>query len=113
MYNRWFSAEELRDLPFAAHDEERSLVWANMVAEAKALMAQGCPVDDEKAMDLATRWMTRTEEDTARRPEFLTRLNEMHWLSRKCVNRPELMMRQLISSPAVSAKANWLSGSAI
>lgn len=78
MYNRWFSAEELRDLPFAAHDEERSLVWANMVAEAKALMAQGCPVDDEKAMDLATRWMTRLEEDTARRPEFLTRLNEMH-----------------------------------
>lgn len=48
MYNRWFSAEELRDLPFAAHDEERSLVWANMVAEAKALMAQGCPVDDER-----------------------------------------------------------------
>jgi hypothetical protein len=44
MYNRWFSAEELRDLPFAAHDEERS-VWANMVAEAKA---PGCPVDDER-----------------------------------------------------------------
>ena len=78
MYDRWFSAEELRELPFAAHDEERSREWAKMVAEAKALMAQGCPVDDEKAMNLATRWMTRLEEDTARRPEFLTRLNEMH-----------------------------------
>lgn len=78
MYDRWFSAEELRELPFAAHDEERSREWAKMVAEAKTLMAQGCPVDDEKAMNLATRWMTRLEEDTARRPEFLTRLNEMH-----------------------------------
>lgn len=78
MYDRWFSAEELRELPFAAHDEERSREWAKMVAQAKALMAQGCPVDDEKAMNLATRWMTRLEEDTARRPEFLSRLNEMH-----------------------------------
>ncbi len=78
MYDRWFSAEELRELPFATPDEERNRVWAQMVAEAKALMAQGCPVDDQKAMDLATRWMTRLEEDTARRPEFLTRLNEMH-----------------------------------
>lgn len=78
MYDRWFSAEELRELPFATPDEERNRVWAQMVAEAKALMAQGCPVDDSKSMDLATRWMTRLEEDTARRPEFLTRLNEMH-----------------------------------
>lgn len=78
MYDRWFSAEELRELPFATPDEERNRVWAQMVAQAKALMAQGCPVDDPKAMDLATRWMTRLEEDTARRPEFLTRLNEMH-----------------------------------
>jgi hypothetical protein len=29
-------------------------------------------------MDLATRWMERLEQDTAGKPEFLTRLNEMH-----------------------------------
>ena len=29
-------------------------------------------------MRLATRWMERLEQDTAGRPEFLTRLNEMH-----------------------------------
>ncbi len=29
-------------------------------------------------MSLATRWMERLEQDTAGRPEFLTRLNEMH-----------------------------------
>ena len=29
-------------------------------------------------MELATRWMERLEQDTAGKPEFLTRLNEMH-----------------------------------
>ena len=41
-------------------------------------MASGCPTDSPQAMRLATRWMERLEQDTAGRPEFLTRLNEMH-----------------------------------
>ena len=41
-------------------------------------MASGCPTDSPQAMSLATRWMERLEQDTAGRPEFLTRLNEMH-----------------------------------
>lgn len=80
MYDRWFSAQELQELPFAAHDEQRDALWLGLVDEAKGLMAQQSPVDDARAMDLATRWMTRLEADTAGRPDFLTRLNEMHLL---------------------------------
>ncbi len=78
MYDRWFSEEELQELPFAAHDESRNKVWADMVDEVHRLMKARCPVDAPQAMDLATRWMTRLEDDTAGRPDFLTRLNEMH-----------------------------------
>jgi hypothetical protein len=81
--------------------------------EAKALMAQGCPVDDEKAMNLATRWMTRLEEDTARRPEFLTRLNEMHLVEPQMREQTGIDDETINFITAVSAKANWLSGSAI
>ena len=49
MYDRWFSQQELQVLPFA-----------------------------EQAIALATRGMAQLEQDTAGRPEFLTRLNEMH-----------------------------------
>lgn len=78
MYDRWFSAQELQELPFATYDEQRSKVWQDMVDEAHHLMQKQCPVNDPRAMDLATRWMVRLEEDTAGRPDFLTRLNEMH-----------------------------------
>jgi DNA-binding transcriptional MerR regulator len=78
MYDRWFSAQELQELPFATYDEQRNKIWQDMVDEAHHLMQKKCPVNDPRAMDLATRWMTRLEEDTAGRPDFLTRLNEMH-----------------------------------
>jgi len=53
-------------------------VWSGLVTEANTLLEQHIPVSDPRAMDLATRWMERLEQDTAGKPEFLTRLNEMH-----------------------------------
>lgn len=78
MYDRWFSKEELQQLPFAVQKEALAGVWSALVAEAKRLMEAQVAVSDPAAMDLATRWMTRLEQDTAGKPEFLTRLNEMH-----------------------------------
>ncbi|WP_437890789.1 MerR family transcriptional regulator [Phytobacter sp. V91] len=80
MYDRWFSAQELQELPFASHDSARDNLWQDLVAQAKTLMAQNCPETDNRAMTLATRWMSRLEQDTAGRPDFLTRLNEMHFV---------------------------------
>ena len=78
MYDRWFSQQELAALPFAAQDEQRAQAWRELTEEVQTLMASGCPTDSPQAMRLATRWMERLEQDTAGRPEFLTRLNEMH-----------------------------------
>ncbi len=78
MYDRWFSQQELAALPFAAQDEQRAQAWRELTEEVQTLMASGCPTDSPQAMSLATRWMERLEQDTAGRPEFLTRLNEMH-----------------------------------
>lgn len=78
MYDRWFSPQELQTLPFAEQDEQRNQIWQALVMEVQRLMQEGCPPDSPSAMALATRWMERLELDTAGRPEFLTRLNEMH-----------------------------------
>ena len=78
MYDRWFSQQELAALPFAAQDEQRAQAWRELTEEVQTLMASGCPTDSPQAMRLATRWMERLEQDTAGKPEFLTRLNEMH-----------------------------------
>jgi DNA-binding transcriptional MerR regulator len=78
MYDRWFSKEELQQLPFAVQGDELAEIWAGLVAEARVLLAANVGVADARAIDLATRWMTQLEQDTAGKPEFLTRLNEMH-----------------------------------
>ncbi|EMX9089975.1 MerR family transcriptional regulator [Klebsiella oxytoca] len=78
MYDRWFSQQELQVLPFAEQDEQRNQTWLELVGEAQQLMDERCPADEPRAIALATRWMEQLEQDTAGRPEFLTRLNEMH-----------------------------------
>lgn len=78
MYDRWFSKEELQQLPFALQREPLAEVWNALVAEVNALMAQRIATTDARAMALSVRWMERLEQDTAGRPDFLTRLNEMH-----------------------------------
>lgn len=78
MYDRWFSQQELQVLPFAEQDAQRNQIWLELVGEAQQLMGERCPADEPRAIALATRWMAQLEQDTAGRPEFLTRLNEMH-----------------------------------
>ncbi len=89
MYDRWFSQQELAALPFAAQDEQRAQAWRELTEEVQTLMASGCPTDSPQAMSLATRWMERLEQDTAGRPEFLTRLNEMHAAEPQMVEQTE------------------------
>ena len=78
MYERWFSKEELQQLPFAVQKEALADIWSGLVAEANSLLKHNIDVSDPRARDLATRWMSRLEQDTGGKPEFLTRLNEMH-----------------------------------
>lgn len=77
MYDRWFSQQELAALPFAAQDEQRAQAWRELTEEVQTLMASGCPTDSLQAMS-GDALDGAPEQDTAGRPEFLTRLNEMH-----------------------------------
>ncbi|WP_075180689.1 MerR family transcriptional regulator [Pantoea sp. 1.19] len=95
MYDRWFSKEELQQLPFALNKEALADIWSGLVAEANALLEQRIPVTDPRARDLATRWMERLEQDTAGKPEFLTRLNEMH------IVEPQMQAQTGITSPVI------------
>lgn len=78
MYDRWFSKAELEALPFAKKDTARENEWLQLVQQVKQLIAQNTPPEAPQAQRLATRWMEMLERDTAGKPDFLTRLNEMH-----------------------------------
>lgn len=78
MYDRWFSNAELDSLPFARKDPAREKEWQQLVQQVKQLMKQEIPPEQPQAQRLATRWMEMLERDTAGKPDFLTRLNEMH-----------------------------------
>lgn len=78
MYDKYFTADELAQLPFYQADTQRQQEWAVMVQQVRELMANGTPVQDPLAQRIARRWMLTLERDTAGNPAFLTRLNAMH-----------------------------------
>ncbi|MFS2138808.1 MerR family transcriptional regulator [Duganella sp. Dugasp56] len=77
LYERYFTPEELRRLPFWQQDARRNAAWIALVGEAETLMAQGVPADDPQAGALSERWMQTLERDTAANPEFARRLTLM------------------------------------
>lgn len=78
MFDKWFSQDELRQLPFAQKNPQRDEEWAALMKAVSAMMAAKTPHSDPAAQALATRWMETLERDTAGKPAFLTRLNAMH-----------------------------------
>lgn len=78
MYEKWFSHDELKKLPFAQENAEREAQWTALINEVSDAVSQGVPVSSPAAQALATRWMETLERDTAGNPAFLTRLNDMH-----------------------------------
>lgn len=77
LYERYFTSEELRRLPFWQQDARRNAIWRGMLDEARGLMARGVPVESEEAGQLAQRWMETLERDTAANPEFARRMTMM------------------------------------
>lgn len=46
MYERWFSKEELQQLPFAVEKEALADIWSGLVAEANSLLKHNIDVSD-------------------------------------------------------------------
>lgn len=78
MYDRYFSPEELDRLPLYQAGAARQAEWQDLIQEAEGLLRQGTSPASSEARDLATRWMTKLERDTAGDPALLEKLNAMH-----------------------------------
>lgn len=77
LYDKYFTKDELRRLPFWQQDARRNSGWAALVAEIQALMAQGLPADSMEARRLSERWMLMLQRDTAANPGFARRISMM------------------------------------
>ncbi|MFP7607671.1 MerR family transcriptional regulator [Serratia quinivorans] len=78
MYDKYFTADELAQLPFYRADPMRNQQWGDLVASMRQLIDSGVTPQALEAQTLARRWMQMLERDTAGNPAFLTRLNAMH-----------------------------------
>lgn len=94
MYDNYFTAEELTQLPFYQADAQREAEWQQMVEKLLALQDKGVEPQDREAQELARRWMRTLERDTAHNPAFLQRLTTMH------LNEPA-MQQQTGITPAM------------
>ncbi|MGO4743834.1 MerR family transcriptional regulator [Serratia quinivorans] len=78
MYDKYFTADELAQLPFYQADPTRHQEWDALVSDMRQLIDSGVAPQAPEAQALARRWMQMLERDTAGNPAFLTRLNAMH-----------------------------------
>jgi len=96
MYDKYFTQEELKQLPFYQADSARRQEWAALVAQVTALIQGATPASSEQAQALAVRWMNMVERDTLVDPALFAKLRLMH------ENEPG-MQEQTGISPAMIA----------
>jgi DNA-binding transcriptional MerR regulator len=78
MYDKYFTQEELKQLPFYQADTARRRQWSALVEQVAALMAGAAPAGSEQAQALAVRWMNMVEQDTLVDPALFAKLRAMH-----------------------------------
>jgi DNA-binding transcriptional MerR regulator len=77
MYEKYFSPEELKDLPLHT-DPDVLADWSALVTAVQAAMDRGATPDDADARLLAFRWMEMVGRGTGNNPAFLLRLHAMN-----------------------------------
>jgi DNA-binding transcriptional MerR regulator len=76
MYEKYFSPEELKDLPL--HNDPDVLAhWNALVGEVQAAMDRGVTPDSPHAHALALQWMEAVQRGTGDNPGFISRLKAM------------------------------------
>lgn len=78
MYDKYFSQEELEQLPLYTHGSKVEGEWRALVAEVRGLIDAGTPASDLRARALARRWMAMLARDTGSNPVLFAKLNAMH-----------------------------------
>jgi DNA-binding transcriptional MerR regulator len=78
MYDKYFTQQELQELPLYTKGREVEGDWQALVAEAQQLIDAGANPADESARSLAKRWMATVARDTGSNPVLFAKLNAMH-----------------------------------
>ena len=78
MYDKYFSQDELTQLPIYTHADDVEPEWQALVAQVQALMDAGTEPGDSQAQALSMAWMTKVRRDTGDNPILFAKLNAMH-----------------------------------
>ena len=78
VYEKYFSEDELCQLPFYNRNAASDTRWIELAEEAARLLHDEVSPQDGQAQDLARRWMRQLEQDTAADPALLAKLDAMH-----------------------------------
>jgi DNA-binding transcriptional MerR regulator len=78
MYVKYFSLEELKQLPLYTAAASVAEEWKSLVESVRALMESGATPADAQSQALAKRWMAMVVRDTAANPVLFAKLNAMH-----------------------------------
>lgn len=78
MYEKYFTPEELQQLPLYTDAAVAVPEWKALVAAVRTLMDRGATPQDEEAQVLARQWMAKSVHDTGANPILFARLNTLH-----------------------------------
>jgi DNA-binding transcriptional MerR regulator len=78
MYEKYFTPEELQQLPLYTDAAVAVPEWKALVASVRALMDRGATPQDPEAQVLARQWMAKSVHDTGANPILFARLNTLH-----------------------------------
>ncbi|MBY0240991.1 MAG: MerR family transcriptional regulator [Burkholderiaceae bacterium] len=78
MYDKYFTPEELQQLPLYTNAAVAVPEWKALVASVQALMDRGATPQDAEAQILARHWMAKSVHDTGANPVLFARLNTLH-----------------------------------
>ena len=78
MYDKYFTQQELQELPLYTDAQQIEGEWQALVAEVRGLLDAGTDPADGKARALARRWMATLARDTNSNPVLFAKLNAMH-----------------------------------
>ena len=78
MYEKYFSQEELQQLPLYTPSEGIEAEWKALVEEMRQWMDGGASPATMRVRELAARWMAMLGRDTGANPVLFAKLNTMH-----------------------------------
>lgn len=78
MYDKYFSQEELTQLPIYTQADDLEPEWQALVAQVQALLDAGTDPGDPQAQSLSKQWMAKVTRDTGGNPVLFAKLNTMH-----------------------------------